>query len=590
MLLNKQQQAAVDSNHPTIKVIAGAGSGKTRVIVERVVRIMTEKLATPDEVVIITFTRKAAEEIKSRIAERVGVKQATKMHIGTIHSYFLEILRDHATTINFRTPFTVLTEAEAELKLKEFHTQMKVKTSFAKISGMIEHYYNAGVINDEAKAIHNTYLAWLKSINAIDYGMILVYAWDVLCQIHNEFRKFVKYLFVDEFQDTNSLQYRLITLIKGNSDSVNLFIVGDPMQSIYEWRGAEPMIFSGFNYDYDCEVHALPTNYRSTQNIINVANRVSYAGNGLRLDTPNDEGEQITSIGFESEEEQCGYIIEQVKLMQIFKQDINNCAILYRAHFVGDMVERKLIEAGIPVNRIVSESSFWHDPLIFQTLSRIRAEINPWDNYAAYWACYWSNPFIDSIARNALIENEPLSQVVKKMGFEFIPGASEIGVTEKTDAVSVLEKIKTLYAEAIPGDSKEAVEFVQGKLEKFKSLLKIAEGKTVKQFLKAVALRTIQDSMLDVNNKPGINLMTIHAAKGLEWDNVFVIGLEEGVFPNRRKSGNIDEELRLFYVAITRARKKLYCLYTKQRLAMWQLFKPQKLQPSTFLTFLDEAK
>ena len=606
--LNPQQRAAVEQTEGPLLVLAGAGSGKTRVLTYRVAYLM-ERGVAPWHILAITFTNKAAREMAERVHKLAG-EASEDAWISTFHSCCARILRRDIEKLGYKRQFAIYDEDDRmsvikavakELKLsdKEFPPkQIRAVISDAKnrLLTPTEWLKESG---DDFRS-HKLYEAYrlyeqqLKGNNALDFDDLLIRTLELLTEqppVLEYYRDKFRYILVDEYQDTNAAQYMLVRLLAG--DRHNLCVVGDDDQSIYGWRGADLRNILDFEKDFpECVTIKLEQNYRSTGNILDAANQVIAHNAGRKekaLWTEAGAGERIRVYRAQDEREEAAWVCQQMNQWKAQGGAPGDAAVLYRANAQSRVLEEALVRAGLPY-RVYGGMKFYERKEVKDLIAYLRALVNPADDMAVRRIINEprrgiGDTTVDKLAEYAAAEGSSL--------FMAAMSASEAGLTGR--ALSAVEKFSALMeeltvdAETMPADGflRHVIE-ATGYEEQFKKvqneenesrLENIAELETaVKEyvarepegglegFLENVALVTDLDGM-DASTQ-ALTLMTLHSAKGLEFDLVVMTGMEEGVFPTSRAlfdDEKMEEERRLCYVGITRARKRLLMSWAQTR-------------------------
>lgn len=644
--LNRQQVEAVRHKSGPLLILAGAGSGKTRVITHRIAWLIAQGNVRPSAILAITFTNKAAAEMKSRVEKLVG-PASFAMWIGTFHAMMLRILRRYADRVGYAANMTIL-DSDDQLKLvkaclKELNfndQQLQPRSVHSQISSAKNALVDAeqfilqagsDYMRSRVAKVYSLYQNKLQKSNSLDFDDILFYAVrllqeneDVLAEYQNRF----EHILVDEYQDTNRAQYQLVRLLSAKQR--NLCVVGDDDQSIYSFRGANIQNILDFEKDFKgCKVIKLEQNYRSTTVILEAANQVIKANKGRKakaLWTKRGHGDKITFLRAESHSEESRYIAREIERLVNGGQNYSDMAILYRLNALSRNLESALREQGIPY-RIFSGTRFYDRREIKDVLAYLRLIFSPEDdlalnriinvprrgigeitvssveilasreNVSQFEICSRAadypelqrsagklKAFADLIneLRQLLEQNDlTLRAFVDKV--ERKSGLLQDIVEQQQknllgDAVDRLENLKELLSDVM--EFEQNLQVLQQdlrdngtELDPEDSLLQEAGdlNGVLAAFLERTALYAAMDE--DKENQNYVRLMTIHSAKGLEFDNVFLIGAEEGLFPGYRardSESDMEEERRLAYVAITRAREKLYVTAARSRLVFGQ--------------------
>jgi DNA helicase-2/ATP-dependent DNA helicase PcrA len=631
--LNDEQRRAVVHTEGPVLVLAGAGSGKTRVLTYRIAYLLATGAAQPHEILAMTFTNKAAEEMKRRVEELLGGGQ-TPRWIGTFHSIFARILRREAERLGFSRDFAIYDETDQlsvikqgirDLQLSESAVEPKaVRHAISQAKSVLifpdEFERRAGDPwrRDVVSPLYRYYQRFLRENNALDFDDLLVNAIllfeqcpDVLQSYQERFR----YILVDEYQDTNRAQYLLLKLL--SSRHRNLCVVGDDDQSIYGWRGADIRNILDFQKDFpDCAIYRLERNYRSTEVILNAANSV-IAKNKHRWDkrlwTDRAGGEKVTVVHALTAEDEARRVVELIEAeVYRHKRGFKDFAILYRTNAQSRVLEQALQQAGIAYE-IVGGVRFFERKEIKDVLSYLRVVCNPLDTFSLRRIVNFPPRGIGQVTVARLEEvvrtqGIPLFEAMRRV--ESLP---EIGAAAKRGIRNLVETIerfhqlrgelsaaeiatalvdelgiRQLYKEAGTEEARDRLNNIDELLYSIAMFCRTEEEASLERYLEQVALLADIDSWDDRAN--AVTLMTLHSAKGLEFPVVFITGLEEGLFPLRTSlEGDLrelEEERRLFYVGATRAKEKLYLTLATYR-RRWSTEEVQS-QPSRFLLEIDE--
>jgi len=614
--LNPPQKEAVTTTEGPLLVLAGAGSGKTRVITHRIIHLIEAGIA-PEHILAVTFTNKAAKEMRERVealidrfAPAARALRESKPTILTFHALGVRILREHHEAVGLRRSFTIYDRSdsnraikksleEAGFDPKQFEPR-KILSMISRAKGdamtRLEYRDAARSYPEEVTAeIWEKYDAILRAEQALDFDDLLLKTLTMLKSnppILEEYRKRFIYMHVDEYQDTNRVQYEIARLLAG--DRANLCVVGDVDQNIYSWRGADVRNILQFERHFPgTKILMLEENYRSTQTIITASNDIIEKNINRpekKVFTKNAEGELISLYTAMTGEDEAEHVALTAK--NLIREGISpsSIAVLYRTNFQSRVLEEAFINMSVPYQLLGTR--FFERKEVKDVLSYLRLAVNP-----------------DSVTDLARIINEPPRGVgkvtVSKLALgkrEEIKGKALEGVRTferimeeirvKVENSPLHESIKyILEATGIEALYREDGEEGQERLENLRELVTIANrysdvtGKeAIDKLLEDAALEGDQDEMKKKEEKDAVRLMTIHAAKGLEFEHVFITGLEEGLFPHERfDEGKTDteEERRLFYVALTRAEKKVYLSFAHIRM----IFGSERINtPSSFLS------
>ena len=618
-------------------VIAGAGSGKTRVLTYKIAYLMTEGV-DPFNILALTFTNKAAKEMKERIATIVG-NEAKNLWMGTFHSVFARILRIEAHKIGYTSNFTIYDSDDSQKLvsriIKEFNLdkdQYKYKSIFSRISSMKNsfitpnNYLNneelllSDKISNRSKfyQIYNEYVERCFKAGAMDFDDLLLKTNELLNSYPDTLSKYqniFKYILVDEYQDTNHSQYLIIRALSDKFQ--NICVVGDDAQSIYSFRGANINNILNFQKDFpDSKIFRLEQNYRSTKNIVNAANSL-IENNQKRLKknvwTENESGEKISVNKLLTDGEEGRFVASSIFENKMQSQLQNSdFAILYRTNAQSRSFEDALRKKNISY-RVYGGLSFYQRKEIKDVLAYLRLLINPDDEQAFKRIINFPARGIGQTTLNKIAVEAKKSSVSDYIFIKDLLKSSEIlnnsTKNKLLDFVIMIESIKNkiehadvfditkevlkqsgLYSLYKNDESLEGINRIQNIEELLNGIKDFVENNeksqaSVSSFLQDVALATDQDNDTNDNNK--VSLMTVHLAKGLEFPYVYIVGLEENLFPsamNLNSRTELEEERRLFYVALTRAEKKIYLSYVLSR---YRWGKPVDSEKSRFI---DEIK
>lgn len=631
--LNEEQRLAVETTQGPLLILAGAGTGKTRVLTTRFAHIILEKLAWPEQILAVTFTNKAAREMRERISA-ILERPVEGLWLGTFHSLCARMLRQHAVLIGLERNFTILDMDDQIRLLKQviepWNLDLK-RWPLAQIMHQIQLWKDQALLpeaitlaqvpelaNGQTRAIYASYQTRLKELNACDFGDLMLHMVTILRQhpeVLEQYQKRFQYILVDEYQDTNTIQYLWLRLLAKRQDgtSTNIACVGDDDQSIYSWRGADIANILRFEKDFPgAEIIRLEKNYRSTPRILNVASQIIAHNEGrlgkiLRPGADTEEGERIEVINTPDSDDEARVIGQRIQELHQQKQTYGSMAILMRAGFQTRPFEDALMRMGIPY-QIIGGLRFYERVEIRDSIAYMRAVLYPVDDLAFERIVNLPRRGFGNVALSKL------RVAAKEMGMSLqqtLQHQLERGLL-KGKAAAALSDLMTALSQARETVAKEghviATDMVleesgyltmwrddpktveaSGRLDNIRELLRaIGEFPTMETFLEHIALIMDTDSGEDDQDK--VSLMTLHAAKGLEFPTVFLPGWEEGLFPSQRsldEGGNqaLEEERRLAYVGLTRARERVIISYADNRklYANWQ-----DSIPSRFLDELPE--
>lgn len=626
--LNKEQQMAVKTTEGPLLIMAGAGSGKTRVLTHRIAYLMVEKSVNPYNILAITFTNKAAREMKERIEKLLG-GAAEEVWISTFHSMCVRILRRDIDRIGINRNFTILDSTDQLSVIKGIVKDLNIdpkkfdprgilgKISSAKnelisaekFSEFVGNYYD-----DVVSKVYIEYEKRLRKNHSLDFDDLImktIQLFERVPEVLEYYQRKFQYIHVDEYQDTNKAQYKLVHLLAKRLK--NLCVVGDSDQSIYRWRGADIANILSFEKDYpNAKVILLEQNYRSTKKILHAANEViknNMNRKPKKLWTENDEGSNIKYYRADTEQAEAMFVASKIKeLTESGKRKRSDIAILYRTNAQSRVVEEMLMKANIPY-LIVGGIKFYDRKEIKDILAYLRLVANPNDDISLLRVINVpkrgiGQSSIEKIAQYAA--NNEISM------YEAIQEGDFIGLSPKIlkacmdfhhfiqqlhsmqDYLSVTELVEEIleksgYIEMLKAEKSLEAESRLENLEEFLSVTKnfeqTNEDKSLIAFLTDLALVSDIDQIDKEDVKDAVVLMTLHAAKGLEFPVVFLIGMEEGVFPHSRslmEEAEMEEERRLAYVGITRAEEELYLTNAQLR----TLFGRTNVNPPS--RFIDE--
>lgn len=610
-LNDKQKEAVLYINGPML-VLAGAGSGKTKVLTNRIANLIDNGIS-PANILAITFTNKAAKEMKDRVFNLIG-NDAYMIQISTFHSLGLKILKENYEKLGYDKNFVVIDSDDALTVIKKIMKDMNLspqyynaknirnKISSAKNELMdLQSFANLEYDKNIVK-IYEKYLEKLKLNNSVDFDDLLILPIRLFREypsVLESYQERYKYILIDEYQDTNECQYIFSKMLAKKYK--NIFVVGDNDQAIYAFRGANYKNILNFEKDYpDCKTILLEENYRSTKTILNAANSV-IKNNKLRKDknlwSNNEEGELIKYIRTDGEKEEADYVAKEIK--KLISEGVNpvDIAVLYRTNAQSRVMEEACLKNNIPY-KIIGSFYFYNRKEIKDLICYLRLINNYKDDVSLLRVINVpkrkiGEKTIDNISNVALVNNSCLFDAInsgKELEFKNLI----LDLKEKCENLSLTEMVelvldKSGMKQELENEKSLDSEIRLENLEEFKSITKNYEEEygviSLDDFLNEISLVSDMSEHQDGNNK--VSLMTVHSVKGLEFDDVFVIGMEEGIFPhynaiNEGTNSAIEEERRLCYVAITRAKKKLWLLNAKKRM----LFGNTQVNPPS--RFMDE--
>ena len=649
--MNDMQQEAVFTVNGPVLVLAGAGSGKTTVIVNRIANMInfgnayfdTSRQGNDDDtaflkeyaegrtddfdtlrdivavdpirpwnILAITFTNKAAGELKERLSAMLG-DEALNIHASTFHSACVRILRSEIEALGYGRDFTIYDSDDSQRMIKNVMGELDVsekqlapkavlsEISFAKDKMITPAELRADAGQDYRKKmiskLYALYQERMRAANAVDFDDILVLTvelFEKFPEVLEKYRNRFKYIMVDEYQDTNHVQFRLVSLLSGGHK--NLCVVGDDDQSIYKFRGANIENILGFEEQFEgAKVIRLEQNYRSTQTILNAANSVISNNNGRKpktLWTAGEQGDKVYWYKAVDETDEAKFVADTILASYKETGRYSDNAVLYRMNAQSNSIERMLVKCGIPY-RVYGGMRFYDRKEIKDVTSYL-SFINNHNDMLRFRRII--NEPKRGIGDSTLTVIEDISRDLKISPFEVLKNCEEYAplskkvtalrsayqmfefLTEKSEELPLDEFLDVLLDKTGYLDSLKALENAETKIENVQELrtsmaqyMEQAEEPTLGGFLEEVALYTEADR--DDGSGDKVTLMTIHSAKGLEYENIFVVGMDDGIFPSSRSfdsEDDMEEERRLAYVAITRAKKRLYLTNASQRMIFGQ--------------------
>lgn len=619
--LNQKQQEAVQITEGPLLILAGAGAGKTKTLTERILYLI-KKGVEPKNILAITFTNKAAKEMRDRVVKLINedknlnlpIRYNEMPFVSTFHSLGVQILRECGHKIGVSKNFTIFDRADSKKAVRDAlkdagynpkeYEPGKILNIISREKGnmVTVSEYEArdeySYIKDAVIVSWKNYEKILKENKSLDFDD-LIFKTAVLLRdnpdVLKHYQNLWQYIHVDEYQDTNEVQYMITKLLA--MDHHNICVVGDIDQNIYSWRGATIKNILHFEKDYpEAKEIVLEENYRSTQNILGAANDVIKKNKMRReknLFTRNSEGEKILVYNAYDENDEGRYIVDEVSQLIESGVKANEIAILYRANFQSRVLEENFLKKQVPYQ--VLGTRFYDRKEVKDVLSYIQTAQNPNDRASLSRIINTPTRGIGKVTLLKILagQTETLSGKAKENVYNFNILIKSIRQKIETDKPS--EVVKYVFKKSGMEDSYK----LQGddgmeKIDNIKELVTLSTkyddmplGEGINKLLEESALLSDQDELQKDNG--GVKLMTVHASKGLEFDYIFVTGLEEGLFPHERmneKKDDDEEERRLFYVALTRARKRLFLTYTTIR----TIFGAQQVNsPSLFINDIDEA-
>lgn len=605
--LNDRQKEAVLYNDGPLLIIAGAGAGKTKTLTTKIAYLIEEGFAKPYNVLAITFTNKAAKEMKDRLYGLIG-DLAKKVQVSTFHSFGLKLLRENYQKLGYEANFVIMDSDDSLTVVKKIVKDLgydpkiynpraiRNKISSCKNEMMTPEMYERYAVSDYEKVMHQVYEKYedkLKKNNSVDFDDLLLLPIKLFKEnpsVLQDYQELYKYILIDEYQDTNEAQYILSKLISAKNRKITC--VGDDSQSIYSFRGANYKNILNFEKDYqDAKTILLEENYRSTSTILDAANQV-IKNNKQRKDknlwTSRGKGEKIKYYRAYNEKDEAQYIIRKVKELRNKDVLYKDIAVLYRTNAQSRVLEEEMLKENMPY-RVIGSFYFYSRKEIKDLIAYLRLIHNSKDNVSLLRVINTPKrgiglKTIENLTAKADSENKSIYEAIssgKELDFkktieQLKSLAEELTLTELIDKVldasgmrQDLESEKTLESEVRLEN-----------LEEFKSITKSFEERegliSLEDFLLEISLISDVEEYKDDPNR--ISLMTVHSVKGLEFDHVFVVGMEEGIFPHMNslmETSELEEERRLCYVAITRAKDDLHLINARRR----TLFGKEQINP-----------
>ena len=595
--LNDMQLKAVKTTEGPLLVLAGAGSGKTRVLTTRISYLVEELKVSPENILAITFTNKAAKEMKERVVQMLG-SIGYQIQISTFHSFGLLILKENYEKLGYKSNFTILDSDDSLTVIKKIIKESgydikeyNPKAVRSKISGAknelvdTNEYYRVAATDFEqvVASIYKKYQDKLLINNSVDFDDLLtlpITLFKKYPEILKKYQERFKYILIDEYQDTNQAQYILTKMISAKYQ--NICVVGDDSQSIYSWRGANYRNILNFEKDFkDAQSILLEQNYRSTKNILEAANNV-IKNNKMKKEknlwTDNESGLKLKYHKAANEKEEADYVVREI--YKLLKEGIpsSSIAVLYRTNAQSRNMEEVLLKENIPY-KVVGSFYFYNRKEIKDLISYLKLIYNTYDDASLERVINVPKrgiglKTIENLNNKALQNGTSLYDAIdsgKELQFKNL--IEELKLKSETTTLTELVDIvldKTGMKKELEAENSMEADIRLENLEEFKTITKNFEEKngiiSLEEFLSEISL--VSDIEEHKNNVDVITLMTVHSAKGLEFDYVFIIGLEEGIFPHNNSlfdTEELEEERRLCYVAITRAKKSLYLVNARKR-------------------------
>lgn len=593
--LNEKQKEAVMSTKGPLLVIAGAGSGKTRVLTTRIAYLIEEEKVNPTHILAITFTNKAAKEMKERVISLLG-PIAYQIQISTFHSFGLQLMKENYEVLGYQSNFTIMDSDDTLTIIKKIIKELgydpkeyNPKAIRSKISGAKNELMNAKEYEKYAATayeevvvkVFERYEKKLKSNNSFDFDDLLMKPIELFQKhpdILKKYQEKYEYVLVDEYQDTNEAQYILTKMMSAKHK--NICVVGDDSQAIYAWRGANYKNILNFEKDFEnSKVILLEENYRSTKNILNVANDIiknNKQKKEKKLWTANEEGLKIKYHKSENEKDEAFYVVTEIERLLNEGVQEKEIAVLYRTNAQSRNMEEALLKENIPY-KVVGSFYFYNRKEIKDLICYLKLIYNPNDDVSFMRIVNVpkrgiGEKTLETLSQNAFNNNSSLYDAIqsgKEAEFKKIIEIlrnKDCSLTELVDSILELTGIK----EELEHEKTLEADIRLENLEEFKTITKTFEEKngiiSLEDFLNEISL--VSDIEEHKNNVDVVTLMTVHSAKGLEFEHVFLIGMEEGIFPHNNSlmdAEQIEEERRLCYVAVTRAKQTLHLVNARRR-------------------------
>jgi DNA helicase-2/ATP-dependent DNA helicase PcrA len=604
--LNPPQKEAVLTTEGPVLMLAGAGTGKTAALTARLAHLIRSRRAWPSEILCVTFTNKAAREMRQRVGELIGDAVEGMPWLGTFHSICARMLRRHAELVGLQTNYTIIDTDDQLRLLKQLIVENGLdekRWPARQLAGLIDRWKNRGLnpgdldaveneayANGKGKQFYELYQARLKALNACDFGDLMLHMLNVLRRekdILRSYQQRFKYVLVDEYQDTNSVQYLWLRLLA--QERKNICVVGDDDQSIYSWRGAEVANILRFEKDFPgAKVIRLEQNYRSTPPILAAASGLIAANSerlGKTLWTERNGGDKVRVVGVWDGPEEARRVGEEIERLEREGASLEGVAILVRAQYQTREFEDRFIQIGLNY-RIIGGFRFYERAEIRDALAYLRVIAQPADDLA--FERIHNQPkrglgakALETMHRHARATGLPLAAAALELAdSDELPARARstiaelmnrfLGWRERSATVTPADLLRAVLEESGYEAMLKAERSAEsaGRLDNLAELARAMEDyETLGDFLEHVSLVMDNDA---ADDEEKVTIMTIHAAKGLEFDNVFLPGWEEGVFPSQRALdegglASLEEERRLAYVAITRARRRCTIFHAANR-------------------------
>lgn len=593
--LNKEQLKAVTSNEKYIRIVAGAGSGKTRVLTTRIAYLIKERKVFANKILAITFTNKAANEMKERIQKNLG-DFSGGVFVSTIHSLCVRILREDIEALNYPKNFTIIDGQDQRVIIREAYNELDIDRknySFGLLLNYISNNKTAEVsvkkalilagdnhIEKTKAQVYEFYQNRLSQLYALDFDDLLLFTnrlFNNFEDVLNKWQRRFAFIHVDEFQDVDNIQYNIIKNLTGKNNS--LYVVGDPDQTIYTWRGADLAIIMNFEKDFKgAKTIILTENYRSTSPILKGANSMIVNNkNRVKKDlfTKSESDKLIVHYSGAGQEYEANWISSKIEDLDANLVDYKDIAILYRSNYLSRALEKGLLDYKIPYV-IFGGTRFYDRQEVKDALSYLRM-VTTSDDLA--FTRVINNPkrgignkSMDTIRKISKKEKISMYEVVKN--YDVLSGKGNRQAKKFVELIEECKKIERVFIDKIlnklleesgyrqmleEGNETDRIENLKELMNDIETFMETHQAGTLEEYLQVISLYTDRQ---DYDTGSYVQLMTIHAAKGLEFDYVFVAGMSEGIFPSQRTLAEgidgLEEERRLAYVAYTRAKKQLF--------------------------------
>jgi DNA helicase-2/ATP-dependent DNA helicase PcrA len=615
--LNPEQIKAVEQITGPVLVLAGAGSGKTKALTYRIAYLMNEKKVSSNNILAITFTNKAAEEIRNRVKKLTGLRSDKGLNISTFHSLCARLLRSESHLIGYSQNFSIL-DADSQLTaVKQAMDRLQIDKKRVAPEAVRSHISSAknelidataytahasGMFQKTVARVYPVYQQIIERAQAMDFDDLIMQTVRIFQEYPETLEKYqnrFQYILIDEYQDTNTAQYELSKMLA--EAHRNLFVVGDDWQSIYSWRGANFRNILNFNTDYpDAVVIKLEQNYRSSQNILDAGHALIEKNkhkSSKELWTDKEAGEEITVYEALNQRDESDFVVREIKRLQEQDVSLNEMVILYRTNAQSRSLEEAMLQNQVPY-KVVGGVKFYDRKEIKDILAYLTLLVNIHDNLAL--ARIINEP-TRGIGKQTLVKLETLAEEANKSVYLYLLETSDLPpaieefkkimaklevkkkalpLSKLLDSLLLITSYKQMLTDqGIEGETRlENIYELKSVIEKYDHL-QTEEALTI--FLEEVSLISDVENTQEVTEN--ITLMTLHSAKGLEFDYVFITGMEENIFPHSRSifdQDQLEEERRLAYVGVTRAKKKLFLVHAQERLLYGSL---QNNPPSRFL-------